>query len=81
MLLTPAEQWIQQGREQGRQEGLQQGLIDGISLGLELKFGVKGLRLLPEILKIQDVDVLRAIHEGLKTAKNLNQLRRIYRPD
>lgn len=93
---TLAEQWIeqgiQQGRQQGRQQGIQQGrqqgiqqgrregLLAGIELGLELKFGEAGLRLLPEIYEIQDADVLRAIHEGLKTMTAVEALRRIYQP-
>jgi hypothetical protein len=70
LMPTVAERWIEQG--------LQQGLQDGIELGLELKFGVDGLRLLPEIRKIEDVDVLKAVHEGLKTVSTLGELRRIY---
>lgn len=69
---------IQQGLQQGIQQGLQQGLVAGIELGLELKFGSEGLQLLPEIYKIQDVDQLRAIHEGLKIVKSLDELRRVY---
>ena len=85
-MATLAEQWLQQGREEGLQQGLQQGLrqgireglLAGIELGLELKFGAEGLRLLPEIRRIEDVEVLRAIQEGLKTVQTLEELRRIY---
>ena len=73
---TLAEQWIEQGIQQGRREGL----LTGIELGLELKFGEAGLCLLPEIYKIQDADVLRAIYEGLKTMTAVDALRRIYQP-
>lgn len=73
LMSTVAEKWIEQG--------LQQGLLDGIELGLELKFGVDGLRLLPEIRKIEDVDVLKAVHEGLKTVSTLDELRRIYQSE
>jgi hypothetical protein len=45
---------------------------------LELKFGAEGLRVLPEISKIEDVDVLKAIHEGLKTLGTLDELRKVY---
>ena len=60
-------------------KGLQQGLLSAIELGLELKFGAEGLELMPEISQIQDVDVLRAIREGLRTINNLDELREIYR--
>jgi hypothetical protein len=94
IMSTIAQEWIQQGiqegeqrgLEEGRQEGLQQGLLqgvrqgllEGIALGLELRFGSEGLRLLPEISRIHDVDILHAIHEGLKTAETLEELRRLY---
>ncbi|MFQ5872778.1 MAG: hypothetical protein ACE5JL_03115 [Dehalococcoidia bacterium] len=82
-MATVAEKWIEQGRQEGlqegRQEGVREGLLAGIELGLELKFGSEGLRLLPEIRKEEDVDVLKAIHEGLKTVDTVEELRRIYR--
>jgi hypothetical protein len=79
------QQGIQQGMQQGIQQGMQQGIqqerLSGIELGLELKFGVEGLRLLPEISKIEDADVLRAIRAGLKVINTPAELRRIYRKD
>ena len=75
------QQGIQQGIQQGMQQGIQQERLDGIKLGLELKFGAGGLRILPEIREIDDVDVLRAVRDGLKTADTLAELRRIYRED
>lgn len=73
------EEGLQQGLQQGLQRGAREGLLAGIELGLELKFGAAGLRLLPEILQIQDPGVLRAICEGLKTVSSLDELRTIYR--
>ena len=46
---------------------------------MELKFGEAWLRLLPEIYKIENVDVLRAVHNGIRTVTTLDALRRIYR--
>ena len=54
------------------------GLVQGITLGLDLKFGAEGLRLLPEIRKIEDIDVLTAIQEALKTVTTIDELRRVY---
>ncbi|MEM5838681.1 hypothetical protein AAHH59_10150, partial [Pediococcus acidilactici] len=47
---------LQEGLQQGLQQGMQQGLLSGIAVGLELKFGTEGLRLLPEILQIKEVE-------------------------
>ncbi|RMD92639.1 MAG: hypothetical protein D6814_16625 [Calditrichaeota bacterium] len=60
------------------QQGIRQGLLDAIELGLELKFGSEGLRLLTEIRKIEDLDLLHAIREGIKTCDSVEQLRQIY---
>ena len=71
--------WYQEILNKGRQEGLREGLLAAIEFGLELKFGAFGLELMPEISQIQDVDVLRAIQEGLRTINSLDELREIYR--
>jgi hypothetical protein len=73
------QQALLQGIQQGQQQGLRQGLFDGITLGLELRWGSAGLYLLPEIGRIEDVHVLRAIHEGLKRVSTPEELRQIYR--
>jgi flagellar biosynthesis/type III secretory pathway protein FliH len=72
------EQGLQQGLQQGRQEGLRQGLLAGLELALELKFGRAGLDLVPELRQIEDLAVLQAVGERLKTANTLDELRRIY---
>ncbi len=74
------EKGIEEGVEKGRQQGIREGLLAGIELGLELKFGSAGLHVLPEIRKIEDVDVLRAIHAGIRTVTVAEELRLIYRP-
>ncbi|HAJ36383.1 MAG TPA: hypothetical protein DCL15_11890 [Chloroflexi bacterium] len=47
-------------------QGLQQGLLDDIRLALELRSGIDGLRLLPEIIKSDDISVLKAAHEAIR---------------
>jgi predicted transposase YdaD len=72
------QQGIQQGVQQGVQQGLRQGLLLGIALGLELKFGAEGLQLLPEIREIENVELLEAVQEAIKTVDTLEALRQIY---
>ena len=68
----------EEGLKQGLQQGIQQGLLRAIKIGLELKFGPEGLKIYPEIKKIQDVDVLEAISEALTSASSLEEIRKIY---
>ncbi|MEC4982942.1 MAG: Rpn family recombination-promoting nuclease/putative transposase [Oscillatoria sp. PMC 1068.18] len=79
----------QEGRLEGRQEGRLegqleerqlriQGLISGISLSLELKFGNDGLALIPEIMSIENVELLSAILAAVKTVNSPDELRQIY---
>ena len=83
---TIAQEWLKQGLQQGLQQGertgeargLRQGLLSGIELALELRFGVEGLRILPEILRIEDVGVLKAVHEGIRSVTRPEELRHIY---
>ncbi len=66
---------IKKGIEQSQEE-MRQILLDSIELGLELKFNSVGLSLLPEIYQIQNVDLLRKIQRGLKTANTVDELQR-----
>jgi hypothetical protein len=62
----------------GMEKGLREGLLAGIELGLDLKFGAEGLKLLPEIRQVTDVEVLRTIHQSIKTAAAPEELRRLW---
>lgn len=82
MIGTIAQEWLQQGLQQGEQRGeqrgLRRGLLDGIELALELRFGLEGLRLLPEITQIEDVGVLKAVHEAIRSVTRPEELRQFY---
>jgi predicted transposase/invertase (TIGR01784 family) len=81
MIGTIAQEWIQQGEQRGEQRGLRRGLLDGIELALELRFGLDGLRLLPEITQIEDVGVLKAVHEAIRSVTRPEELRQFYLGD
>lgn len=68
---------IKKGIQQGIQQGILEGLLEGIELGLELKFGAKGMKLMPAIRKIKDTDRLKAIKEGVKVATEVSELEKI----
>jgi predicted transposase YdaD len=69
------ERGRQEGRQEGRREGWQEGILSGIELALEIKFGAEGLQLMPEISQISDLDRLKAIQQGIKSVKTLDELR------
>ncbi len=63
------------GREQGRNEGLIKGCLRGIEVALRLKFGERGLLLLPEIRQIENPEKLEAILDAVETAASPEELR------
>jgi len=65
-------------KEEGIEEGIGKGIMKGIELGLDLKFGEPGLKLLPEINKINKLKTLMAIHNAIRSSKNVEELRQIY---
>lgn len=90
-MATIAEKWLEQGQQKGQQEGWQkgqqegwqkgqqEGLLAGIELALELKFGLEGLALLPEIAEITSVPQLQAIFAALRQAGTTAELRQFMR--
>ncbi len=72
------QEGIQRGVKQGITQGVRQGLLTAIRLGLELRFGTQGLKLFPEIKKIQDTDMLEVLSEAIKVVKDLDEFRKIY---
>src|SRR5208337_1420267 len=67
---------LEQGLEQGREQGMREGLLEGLALGLELKFGARGKRLMSRVRRVKDVPTLQALHQALKTAASLDELRK-----
>jgi len=68
----------QEAFDEGKIEGMKQGVIQAIELGLDLKFGTEGSRLLPEIMKIENVVLLERIRASIKGVQNTDELRSLY---
>jgi predicted transposase YdaD len=68
----------QEAFEEGKLEGKLEGMLKGIEMVLDSKFGIEGLRLLPEIRKVKDMDILETIRAALRSAKTVEELRSIY---
>ncbi len=77
------EEGIALGREEGialgQEKGYRQGLLEAIALGLELKFGMEGLKLMPEIEEISDIGKLRILEKALRSAQSVEDLRSLFR--
>ena len=67
----------EEGREEGRKAGREDTLL-ALETALEVKFGAAGFGVMPEIRAIKDGDVLRTICQALKTATNIDELRRLW---
>lgn len=88
------DMWVEQGKQVGMQEGLQkgiqeglqkgiqegklEGLLDGLEVALDIKFGMEGLRLMPELHNINNVEILQTIRSAVKTANTAQELRSLY---
>jgi predicted transposase YdaD len=64
-------------KEEGRQEGIQQGLLEGIEALLEIKFGERGLKLVPDIRKILETERLRRIKEAIKVSREVQDVENV----
>ncbi|MDI6795129.1 MAG: hypothetical protein QME81_20065, partial [bacterium] len=82
-MATLAEKWVEQGMREGEREGERKGekkgLLEAIEMGLNFKFGQEGLDILPEIRRVQNIDVLMAVQKGLWTMDSLKELCKVYR--
>ncbi len=73
------EEGLMEGLERGHEQGYREGVLEAIALGLELKFGVEGLMLMPEIETITDLGILRILEKAIRTVQTPEELRRLYR--
>ncbi|WP_446010985.1 hypothetical protein [Candidatus Electrothrix sp.] len=64
----------QKGMLEGRQLGILEGTLEAIEMGLSVKFGVKGLRLLPEIRRIRDIERLNMIKHIIRVTDDLAEV-------
>jgi hypothetical protein len=64
------------GREEGLTKGERIGLLEGIALALDAKFGASGRKLVKKVRSLSSVDELRNFARILKSAKNVDELRR-----
>ena len=53
-------------------------LLLGLEVALELKFGVKGMELMPEIREIRDLILLGRIFARIETARSPAEVRRMW---
>lgn len=75
------QQGIQQGMQQGIQQGKREGVLEAIELGLTIKFGTKGLRLLPAIQGLKDARQLETVKEAIKAADELTEIEELLKLD
>ncbi len=62
---------------EGIQQGIHQGLLEGIEPALSVKFGARGMKLVPTIRRVRDPDRLEAIMEAIKVSKRLSELEEV----
>jgi len=65
---------IKKGLQQGIQQGRREGILEAIELGLTIKFGTKGLRLLPVLRSTKDNDRLEMVKEAIKASDDLKEI-------
>jgi len=68
---TIAEQWIQKGI----QIGIRQGLLETVEFGLKLKFGKEGLKIYPQVTRIDDIERLRSVKSVIEIAADTNDIK------
>jgi hypothetical protein len=56
------------------------GMCRGIEAMLQMRFGMEGLKLMPEIREIQEEETLEAILQSLGAGASLEDVRRVWLP-
>lgn len=75
--MTIAAKLIEKGRIEGEKKGKIEGLKEAIGIGLELKYGIKGLKVLEKISHITSVEKLETIKEAVRISKNIQEIERL----
>lgn len=65
---------VEKGEKEGEKKGIRIGLLNAIEQGLDIRFGADGLKLMPRIRNIRNIDRLKAVHAGLYRAKDVAEL-------
>ncbi len=80
IIMTLAEQWINEGFRQGVQKGMQdgvrEGLTEGIVLAVRLKFGVcpESDKLIEIIENIKEIERIKAVKNAIIKARTVSEL-------
>jgi predicted transposase YdaD len=61
----------------GREEGRLEERLSGIELALDVKFGIDGLELMPDISPISDFELLRIIQKSILIVNTLDELQEV----
>jgi hypothetical protein len=62
------------------ERGKKEGLLDGLETALDIKFGMEGIHLMPELRNINSLETLQFLRSAIKTANSPQELRSIYAP-
>ena len=66
----------ERGVQEGIRQGIKEGLLRSLEVMLRMKFGIEGLKLLPELKKLP-VEKLEVIVKAMPELENLNQLKEL----
>jgi len=69
--------WYQEILQQGEQKGEKKDRLSSIELCLEVKFGNEGLKFMPKISEISDLETLKTIQRSILTVESLEELKHI----
>ena len=67
-----------EGITEGKTEGILEGLLDGLEVALDIKFGIEGLRLMEDLRRIKDINILKVVRSMLRAVNSPEELRIVY---